>query len=320
MSFKKSEAVRLFKEEFKTDLLPHKYIFEFPNSFIDVMTWLRAKAKFPYDPRNMEQSILALHMSRIERRTWTAIWENSNSKELTSRLIKLYRSDAWFSTPSIMNNERKILNELMSSTENITLIAGTRDWSIIVEEDEALFILGSPKLSDVVPEAFARADYYKFGYVEPLTDTTVIFTWDMQQLEQFIILLPDIKPDNFFTHTSVVLPLKQLRDNLVRCAVLLCMDYINILHETYDVKTMPRIFGCRYIRPMDADRDCANIAINMLIDSKISKICQCGAPGKACSNCHMRYYCSRECQALDWPDHKMFCKMQIKKESIALLD
>jgi len=29
---------------------------------------------------------------------------------------------------------------------------------------------------------------------------------------------------------------------------------------------------------------------------------------KTCSRCKCIYYCSKECQALDWPRHKEFCK------------
>jgi hypothetical protein len=28
-----------------------------------------------------------------------------------------------------------------------------------------------------------------------------------------------------------------------------------------------------------------------------------------CSRCKLRAYCSRECQAADWPTHKAPCKM-----------
>lgn len=40
-----------------------------------------------------------------------------------------------------------------------------------------------------------------------------------------------------------------------------------------------------------------------------SSICGCGKPAhKLCGGCEVVRYCSRECQVLDWPQHKKICK------------
>jgi hypothetical protein len=66
---------------------------------------------------------------------------------------------------------------------------------------------------------------------------------------------------------------------------------------------------CRAIQNKESDaiaKDCDDQLYNICGSCKTKE----PAPStyKKCSKCKIAYYCSRECQAADWPTHKQYCK------------